>query len=62
VKPPDPFAVALNVIRIYSDELANRGVKEETLIAALEVTGARAAEFLPDLAPARSEVITMPIN
>jgi hypothetical protein len=51
VKPPDPFAVALNVIRIYSDELAKRGVKQEILIAALEVTGARAAEFLPDVAP-----------
>jgi hypothetical protein len=62
VKPPDPFAVAVNVIRIYSDELAKRGVKQEILIAALEGTGARAAEFLPNVAPARSEVITMPTN
>jgi hypothetical protein len=46
VKAPDPFVLALNVIRIYSDELAKRGVKEEILIAAL-VTGARVAEFRP---------------
>jgi hypothetical protein len=37
---------AASVVRIYSDELARRGVREDVLIAALEATGARAAEFL----------------
>ena len=46
MKAPDPAIFAASVIRIYSDELATRDVREDVLIAALEATGARTTEFL----------------
>ena len=59
MKPPDLASFAASVIRIYSDELAARGVAEDVLIAALEATGARAAEFL-EVPPAHSRATPVP--